>query len=281
MPFSLFSRKKPTRRFNEFYADWSKTLTENCLPLLRQSLSSAASASVLSSNVDHVLRHLVLYYETLDLAADPNTVPYLLFPSWRNSLETPFLFLGDIHPYLLTNLLRSFIDRENQDSDDDENSLRLIQDQPLKIATAWKDPSDELVTRIDQIECTMRLMVPVLMDRMRKAQRSFVSRVSENWVSSYQAGKKKKTVTAVPVSAASVDEAAKVEMEELVSIFVDANRLRKSVIMDIVGATSEHQGALFLEGLCQFLVGFKDQLLLQDFEVVAHMHCPIDSRLIP
>ncbi|CAH2078241.1 unnamed protein product [Thlaspi arvense] len=272
MPFSLFSRKKPTRRFNGFYADWSKTLSENCLPLLRQSLSSAASASVLSSNVDLVLRHLVLYYETLDLAADPNTIAYLLFPSWRNSLETPFLFIGDIHPYLLTNLLRSFIDRENRDSDDDEDSLRLIPDlvnQPLKIATAWKDPSDELMTRIDQIECTMRLMVPVLMDRMRKTQRGFVSRVSENWISSYQAGKKKKTVAAVAASAASVDEEAKVEMEELVSIFVDANRLRKSVIMDIVGATSEHQAALFLEGLCQFLVGFKDQVLLQDFEVVA------------
>ncbi|KAF8092478.1 hypothetical protein N665_0413s0021 [Sinapis alba] len=272
MPFSIFSRKKPTRRFNDFYTDWSKTLTDNCLPLLRQSLSSAASASVLSSNVDLVLRHLVIYYETLDLAADSNTIPYLLFPSWRNSLETPFLFLGDIHPFLLTSLLRSFIDRENQDSDyEDEDTLRLIPDlvnQPLKIATAWKDPSDELVKRIDQIECTMRLMVPLLMDRVRKAQRGFVSRVSENWIGSYQVGKKRKTA-AVTAAASAVEDAAKVEMEELVSIFVDANRLRKSVIMDIVGATSEHQAALFLEGLCQFLAGFKDQLLLQDFDVVA------------
>ncbi|CAN8230973.1 unnamed protein product [Cochlearia groenlandica] len=275
MPFSLFSRKKPTRRFVDFYADWSKTLTENCLPLLRQSLSSAASASVLSSNVDLVLRHLVLYYQTLDLAADHNTIPYLLFPSWRNSLETPFLFLGDIHPYLLTNLLRSFIDRENRDSDDEEeeeeDSLGL--NPPLKIATAFKDPSDELVTRIDQIECTMRLMVPVLMDRTRKAQRGFVARVSEDWISSYQSGKKKRLATTAATTTTTtkgvVDETAKEEMEELVSIFVDANRLRKSVIMDIVGATSENQAALFLEGLCQFLVGFKDQLLLQDFEVLA------------
>ncbi|CAH8315459.1 unnamed protein product [Eruca vesicaria subsp. sativa] len=274
MPFSIFSRKKPTRRFNDFYSDWSKTLTENCLPLLRQSLSSAAPASVLSSNVDLVLRHLVLYYETLDLAADHNTIPHLLFPTWRNSLETPFLFLGDIHPYLLTNLLRSFIDRENQDSDyEDEDTLRLIPDpvsQPLKLpAAAWRDPSDELVMRIDQIECTMRLMVPVLMDRVRKAQRGFVARVSENWIGSYQVGKKRKTAVTTAAASGSVDEAAKGEMEELVSIFVDANRLRKSVIMDIVGATSEHQAALFLEGLCQFLGGFKDQVLLQDFEVVA------------
>ncbi|KAG7616946.1 Protein INAPERTURATE POLLEN1 [Arabidopsis thaliana] len=270
MPFSFFSRKKPSRRFNDFYEDWSKTLTENCLPLLRQSLSSAASASVLSSNVDLVLRHLVLYYETLDLAADHNTIPYLLFPSWRNSLETPFLFLGDIHPYLLTNLLRSFIDRENQDSDDEdeETSLDLV-NQPLKMTMAWKDPSDELVKRIDQIECTMRLMVPGLMDRMRKTQRSFVARVSESWVSSYQVGKKKKLTATVATASTSVDEAAKIEMEELVNIFVDANRLRKSVIMDIVGATSEHQAALFLEGLCQFLAGFKDQILLQDFEILS------------
>nr|ATZ76630.1 INP1 [Matthiola incana] len=260
MPFSLFSRKKPSRRFNEFYADWSKTLAENCLPGLRQALSSAAPAAVLSSNVDVVLRHLVSYYETLDLAADPNTIAYLLFPSWRNSLELPFLFLGDIHPYLLTNLLRSFIDRENRDPDDDDSpELALDLDHP------WKDPSDDLVTRIGQIECTMRLMVPVLQDRMRKAQRGFVARVSENWVSSYRSreGRKMKPVTATAASAAVE------EMEELVSIFVDANRLRKSVITDVVGATSEHQAALFLEGLCQFLVGFKDQFLLQDFELLS------------
>ncbi|EOA18338.1 hypothetical protein CARUB_v10006857mg [Capsella rubella] len=269
MPFSFFSRKKPSRRFNDFYEDWLKTLTENCLPLLRQSLSSAASASVLSSNVDLVLRHLVLYYETLDLAADHNTIPYLLFSSWRNSLETPFLFLGDIHPYLLTNLLRSFIDRENQDSDEEEDTSLDLVNQPLKISTAWKDPSDELVRRIHQIECTMRLMVPGLMDRMRKAQRGFVARVSESWVSSYQVGKKKKLAAVVATASVAVDEAGKEEMEELVSIFVDANRLRKSVIMDIVGATSEHQAALFLEGLCQFLVGFKDQVLLQNFEILA------------
>jgi len=134
---------------------------------------------------------------------------------------------------------------------------------------AWKDPSDELVKRIDQIECTMRLMVPGLMDRMRKTQRSFVARVSESWVSSYQVGKKKKLTATVATASTSVDEAAKIEMEELVSIFVDANRLRKSVIMDIVGATSEHQAALFLEGLCQFLAGFKDQILLQDFEILS------------
>ncbi|KFK28823.1 hypothetical protein AALP_AA7G053600 [Arabis alpina] len=263
-PFSIFSRKKPSRRFSSFYSDWSKTLTETHLPLLRNSLSSAASSTVISTNVDLILRHLVSYYEALDLAADSNTISYLLFPTWRNSLETPFLFLGDIHPYLLTNLLRSYIDRENQDSDY-EDSLDMS---PLKIVNAWKDPSDELVTRIDQIECTMRLMVPVLMDRVRKTQRGFVSRVSENWVSSYQSGKKK-TATGALSSPVDVTEAAKEEMEELVSVFVDANRLRKSVITEIVGATNEHQGALFLEGLCQFLVGFKDQILLQDFELVA------------
>lgn len=270
MPFSIFSRKKPSRKFTIFYSDWSKTLTETHLPLLRHSLSSAASATVISTNVDLVLRHLVSYYEALDLAADSNTIPYLLFPTWRNSLESPFLFLGDIHPYLLTNLLRSFIDRENQDSDYEDLKLDLVnQQQPLKIATAWKDPSDELVTRIDQIECTMRLMVPVLMDRVRKTQRGFVSRVSENWVLGYQGAKRKKTTTNPVTAISPVDVAAKEEMEELVSVFVDANRLRKSVITDIVGATNEHQAALFLEGLCQFLVGFKDQLLLQDFELVA------------
>ncbi|XP_010539222.1 PREDICTED: protein INAPERTURATE POLLEN1 [Tarenaya hassleriana] len=275
-PFNIFSRKKPTRRFNDYYTDWTKTLTDHLLPLLRQSLSSASSAAVLSSNVDRVLRHLVSYYETLDLAADSDTIPYLLFPSWRNSLETPFLFLGDLHPYLFTNLLRSFIDRENNDSGEEIEpdfhlGLDRIEEKPWKIEMAWKDPSDELVTRIDQIECAMRLMVPVLVDRMRKAQGRFMGRVAENWVSSsmsssssQEAGKKKKTGVAV------VEEAAKEEMEEMASIFVDANRLRKSIIMDIVGASSDHQAALYLEGLSQFLVGFKDQSLLHEFEL-----CPL------
>ncbi|OMO62145.1 hypothetical protein CCACVL1_23009 [Corchorus capsularis] len=40
-----------------------------------------------------------------------NDVSHILFPSWRNSLEIPFLFVGDIHPYLFTNILDQFAHR--------------------------------------------------------------------------------------------------------------------------------------------------------------------------
>ncbi|GAY38590.1 hypothetical protein CUMW_037810 [Citrus unshiu] len=37
-----------------------------------------------------------------------------------------------------------------------------------------------------------------------------------------------------------IEEAMKKEMDDMVSVFVDANRLRKSVIAGIVGALSVH-----------------------------------------
>ncbi|OMO52426.1 hypothetical protein COLO4_37211 [Corchorus olitorius] len=106
---------------------------------------------------------------------------------------------------------------------------------------------------IEQIECGLRLMVPALVSRMKKVQAAFVGRVAEKWVSCD--GKK-----------IAMEESVKVEMEEMLGVFLDANRLRKSVITDIVNATDVYQGALFLDGLAQFLVGFKDPELLGEFQ---------------
>ncbi|GKV21376.1 hypothetical protein SLEP1_g31360 [Rubroshorea leprosula] len=63
-----------------------------------------------------------------------------------------------------------------------------------------------------------------------------------------------------------IDEAVKEEMEEMVAVFLDANRLRRTVISEIINATNVYQGALFLEALSQFLVGFRDPILLTEFE---------------
>jgi hypothetical protein len=68
----------------------------------------------------------------------------------------------------------------------------------------------------------------------------------------------------------------KAEMEELVTVFLHANRLRRSVISDIVAALNVYQGALFLEGLAQFLVGFQDKNLLREFE---RCKTPISERV--
>ncbi|KAG8662203.1 protein INAPERTURATE POLLEN1 [Manihot esculenta] len=258
--FSLFSRsgKPSTIPFKDYYANWFTTLKNSLLPLLHQSLSSPTSPALLSSHLNLLLHHFLSYYDSLDLAVtnDFNNLPYLLYPSWRNSLEKPFLFLGDLHPYIFTNLLRSFLDKENNYDDDFENRVRsVVLDSPWQATMSWKDPSESLIIKIEQIERGLRLMVPDLVDRMKRAQVGFVRRVAEDWVS-YK-GKKEKI---------EVGELMKVEMEELVSVFMDANRLRRSIISEIVGALSIYQGALFLEALAQFLIGFKDPVFLREFE---------------
>ncbi|KAF5734416.1 hypothetical protein HS088_TW16G00865 [Tripterygium wilfordii] len=269
-PFSLLSRKKPaTRPFKDYYLDWFNTLKNHLIPLLDRSLSSSAPAPLLSSYVHLLLHHILSFYDALDAAATPDSIPHLLFPSWRTPIETPFLVLGDLHPYLFTNLLRSFLDDQSDDEvtqSDVENEERsqlydvgdldFDLERPWQVAMAWKDVSKNLMTQIEQIECGVRLMVPALLDRARKAQTGFVRRVAEAWVDNE--GKKERVV--------GVGEAVKMEMEEMVVVFADANRLRKSVITEIVGALDVFQGALFLEGLAQFLVGFRDPDLLSEFE---------------
>ncbi|XVE65034.1 hypothetical protein DITRI_Ditri07aG0149500 [Diplodiscus trichospermus] len=262
-PFSFFSRKKSTTLpFRDYYEAWFNTLNNTLLPLLQQSLSSR-SPTLLPFRRDLLLQHFLSYYDFLDLAASDD-VSQILFPSWRNSLEIPFLFLGDLHPYLFTNLLRSFLVASNNEEDAEMVGLHdpakgsLLEnleslDKPWQVLTAWMNPSENLILRLEQIECGLRLMVPALVSRVKKVQGAFVARVAEKLTACE--GKKK-----------ALEEAVKVEMEEMLGVFVDANRLRRSVIIEIVNATDVYQGALFLEGLAQFLVGFKDPVLLGELE---------------
>ncbi|KAK1433601.1 hypothetical protein QVD17_10513 [Tagetes erecta] len=126
--------------------------------------------------------------------------PQILFPSGhRNSIELPFLWLGDLHPYVFTNLIRSYlqqdesncsqIEQENdevEETGDDEIEVGeccefLKKQWPLM--NAWKMQSRKLMMRIDQIERGLRLMVPALMNRVRKAQAGFVQKVGSGKVS--------------------------------------------------------------------------------------------------
>ncbi|KAG2322254.1 hypothetical protein Bca4012_056956 [Brassica carinata] len=217
MESSCFSSKKHLS-VNELYAEWSKNLTNYCLPLLGESIRSDPSAVVPDTDVDNVIYYLVKHYETLSTSSDNDTIRHILFPSGN---ETQLFFIGDIHPCLFTCLIRSLIDD-----------------------SAWKD---EQVRRIDEIERRTMLGVGDLMEQMSKAQVRFIARVSNNWVSS-------ETTEA----SSSVDEAAMEETEELVRIFAAANNLRKSVLKEIFKAITGIQAALFLESLCQFLAGFKE-----------------------
>ncbi|XP_068306820.1 protein INAPERTURATE POLLEN1 [Pyrus communis] len=273
----LFGRKKRgssggNRHFKDFYADWFNTLNTTLLPSLQNSMSeSDSSLTHLSTQVETLHRHFQSYYDALDLAA-ANDVAQLLYPDWRNPLEKPFLFLGDLHPYLFTNLLRFFL-KQNDSEDDEEyhndsltvqfadaqdrdrDQLEVLFDRPWHIATAWRSPSYDLMGKLEQVERGLRLMVPALVARARDAQAGFLEHVGRNW--DYGSGLQK----------AAVAEAMAEQNEELVGVFVDANRLRRSVLVEILGATSVFQAALFLEGLAQFLVGFRDPELLAQFDL--------------
>ncbi|KAG6428396.1 hypothetical protein SASPL_112647 [Salvia splendens] len=240
----LFGRKKTAGTpFAEFYNKWFETLSTTLLPQLRCALSSlAAPPALLSIHVEAMHHHLQSYYNSLDEAAAAD-VALCLSPEWRNSLEKPFLWLADLHPYLFTNLLRSFLDdQDSSDSDQEEPAA-------WPVAAAWRSPSKVLTMRVDQIECGLRLMAPALAARGREAQAKLVREVGADWE-----------------GRDVVKAAVEAEMEELVGVVVDANRLRRSVLADVLSVTNVYQAALFLEAVATFLVGFRDKDLLQEFE---------------
>ncbi|KAK9079605.1 hypothetical protein SSX86_001278 [Deinandra increscens subsp. villosa] len=234
---------------------------------------SGSAPNLLSAHVEIIHHHFKSYYHTLDLAAAAD-VSQILFPSGhRNPIEIPFLWLGDLHPYVFTNLLRSYLlqhdeihpqfeqNEEDEETEDEEIDPQFdeLDEEEIEVGesceflkkqwplmNAWKIQSRKLTTRIDQIERGLRLMVPALMNRVRKAQSGFVTKVGSGEV-------------AAAVAAAEMEE-------EMVGIVMDANRLRKDVISEIVSVTSVYQGALFLEGLAQFLVGIREERLLQEFK---------------
>ncbi|XP_076883747.1 protein INAPERTURATE POLLEN1-like [Bidens hawaiensis] len=284
--FKSLSRKKAPsshhRRFSDYYSDWIAAMRTTHLPNLRHHMSNS-TPNLLSAHVEIIHLHFKSYYQTLDLAAAAD-VTQILFPSGhRNALEIPFLWVGDIHPYAFTNLLRSYLlqdESENHvvqdyyyyyrhDDNNHNNNVERFEEKQengnddvyeeeevgescefLKkqwpLMNAWKIQPRKLTGRIDQIERGLRLMVPVLMDRVRKAQAGFVRKVGSGDV-------------AAAVAAAEMEE-------EMVGIVMDANRLRKDVISEIVSMTSVYQAALFLEGLAQFLVGIRDEKLVQEFK---------------
>ncbi|KAJ9555180.1 hypothetical protein OSB04_009794 [Centaurea solstitialis] len=128
------------RRFKDYYSDWIATLKTVHLPLLRHHMSATTSTSspnLLSAHVEIIHHHFKSYYQTLDAAAAAD-VSQILYPSdHRNPMELPFLWLGDLHPYLFTTLLRSFLqENQEEDQEDQENY----------------DDDDEIEDDIEEIE---------------------------------------------------------------------------------------------------------------------------------
>ncbi|KAK2395998.1 hypothetical protein P8452_17346 [Trifolium repens] len=261
---SVFNRQKQhtsssTRPFKEYHTEWFNTLKNNYLPLLRRSISGD-SLTLLSTHVELLHQHFQSYYYTLDAAAiaDPSQI---LNQDWRNSLEKPLLWISDLHPFIFTNLARSFLEDEEISETDDidlDLSISSVSDRPWQIAMAWRNASETLVTRMEEIECGLKSIVPTLNERLARAEGGFVDRAVGDWFSCKDRGDNKGKVV--------LGNDVKVYMEEFVSVFLYANRLRRSVLVDIISAASVYQAALFLEGLSMFLIGFRDHDLVNSVE---------------
>ncbi|KAF8118499.1 hypothetical protein N665_0005s0256 [Sinapis alba] len=242
MSGDLFRRNRPFNQLDGFYTEWSEHLTKNCIPLFRDFPPSVA-------NNGAVVSDLISYYDTIDHYANKHTIFYFLFPSWHvNSLETSILFLGDIHPHLFITLIQSF-------RDPSRNHSHLA---------AWKHVAFPLNHYIDDIKNEVNSSVFRLLGEMREAQERFNQRFSDNWVSSFHSQRGRQSVTVM-------DTAASVTLcEEFVRIFREANQLRKNTISNIVEVSNVNQAALFLEGVCEFLAGFKHQLQVSPYYPLAY-----------
>lgn len=252
---ALFNRWRTSRPFKDFYTEWITTLKSTLLPLLSRSLSSPSpDLLILSTHVDLLHSHFHSYFTALDRASN-NEATHLLFPDWRNPLEKPFLWLGDFHPYIFTNLLRSFLEDDDSDANDDGQAVEFRG----KVCNAWRNVDCSLWHNVEKIECGLRLMVPSIVARHKDAQAAVVDKLAVGW--RRERGELK------------VGEALGDVVDELNRVFLDANRLRRSVLGDIIGALNVLQAALFLERLAQFYVGFWDAELLAEFK---KSHLPLD-----
>ncbi|EES05773.1 hypothetical protein BDA96_04G312900 [Sorghum bicolor] len=204
------------RPIRDFFAAWLATLRSPLLPLLRRALSSSSSSGSwddpLSSVAAAVEAHFQAHWSALDAAARQDPARVIAAGDWRSPLELPFLWLGDVHPSLLTSLLRTL------------------------------SPSPRLLAAVDRVDRRIRAAVPAVSDRLRRAQEAFV--------------------------AAEATGAADVEafLEELMGVALQANRLRRGVLSDLVAAAGGYQAALYLEALSRFVLSMHDPEVLRRFD---------------
>ncbi|KFK22594.1 hypothetical protein AALP_AAs74016U000400 [Arabis alpina] len=227
MSYQLFSTKRTIPELTKFNSQWSKSLNDDCLPRLREAISSTAVDSVAdSSYVTLFHRHISTYFDTLSRSSNSQTILHLLFPPSFNSLDMAILFLGHVHPQVFTSLLRSLIKKEQYTDD----SLGLIDvDESM---APWTNTHD-IVTRIDDLELGMEPNLTALIHRISCAQRRYVNR----WVFKNKV----------------MDDDEHDDVKELVGIYRDANELRKHVMNTVLGGLNPLQKVLFFESLCELL----------------------------
>ncbi|KAG6788466.1 hypothetical protein POTOM_004533 [Populus tomentosa] len=133
--------------------------------------------------------------------------PFSIFSRCNTTKQTPIPFKD-----YYTNW--SFLDEADSDEDTENDRKVLVFDRPCHVVMAWKDRSKHLMIKIEQNERGLRLMVPALLDRVKKAKSGFAGKIAEEWVNCERKEKM------------DVSEGMKAEMEELVTVFLHANRTR-------------------------------------------------------
>ncbi|CAN6862833.1 unnamed protein product [Brassica oleracea] len=99
-------------------------------------------------------------------------------------MDTTFLLIGDIHPFLLTNLLRIFIHlaqpkpKPKSKEDGEHVSINMLEDHHL----AWREPSHELLQKIEKIERRVRMLSDHMVARFKHVQRSILTQVQEDTI---------------------------------------------------------------------------------------------------
>ncbi|CAA6668005.1 unnamed protein product [Spirodela intermedia] len=186
------------------------------------------SSRLLSVQVQSVHHHFQAYFQALDGAATQD-VSQILCPSWRNAVERPFLWFGDLHPSIFVNLLRSFLLRSH--------------------GQGGGSPPQRHLATIREIECRLRRRVPQIVQLHRHVQASFMERAASEFKEHGEVS----------------EEAAAAMAAELAGLFFQANRLRKSVLEDILEVLDVCQAAAFLEALCQLVLRLREEKLLLQF----------------
>ncbi|KAH9793017.1 protein INAPERTURATE POLLEN1 [Citrus sinensis] len=143
--FSFLPQEITNTCLKDYYTNWFNTLQKTLLPLIHKSLSSSSSQTLLYSHVDLLFNHFLSYYDAFDNAATQENLPEPLFPSWHNGLEIPFLFLCDLHPYVLTNLKKTMM-------------MNFFDNRLWQVFMAWRNVSKNLMSQIEQIEFGLRLI---------------------------------------------------------------------------------------------------------------------------
>jgi hypothetical protein len=103
-------------------------------------------------------------------------------------------------------------------------------------------PSPRLLSAADRVDRRIRASVPAVSDRLRRAQEAFVS--------------------AEVAGRADMEEF----LEELKAVALEANRLRRGVLSELVAAAGGYQAALFLQALSRFVLCMHDPEVLRRFD---------------